>query len=108
MTDVGDYANTLLALKGAHDRVFVSVIAGAYESPVVAPSTINNGGQGVIDVVRLEPSCSSATGDAAPPIRLVSFAQRFENQAQHSICDPALGDAMSTLGQAVADRLQER
>ena len=104
MTDVVAQAAYVLDLKGAHDRVFVSVIAGDFESPVVEPVEVNAGNQGTIDTVALAPACGSAMGTAVPPIRLAGFAHSFENGALYSICDGDVSDALQSTGIAVADR----
>jgi hypothetical protein len=53
----------------------------------------------------LKPACVAANnaGTAAPGIRLKAFIELFENNSSHSICDADLKDAMTAIGNKLAN-----
>lgn len=87
----GAYVDFLRSLKNDPNLVVVSVVAG---SP--APFEVVTG-------PALAPSCSSASGEATPAVRLSWFASQFPNRnTLVSICNSDISDAMIQVAELLA------
>lgn|GEM_PF-5297223 len=86
------------SLKADPNRVVVGVIAGA-----PAPVAVETSDMGY---PRLSMSCASASGEANPPVRLVTFANGFgANASVNSICSTNYNPAMADIAMKVVNLL---
>jgi hypothetical protein len=98
MTDVTEYIDFLRALKADPNDVIVAGIIGNPTPVVVGTNAMGN--------PQLEPSCQSASGDAAPGVRLMAFLQGFPlRNTVTTICNEDLSDALTLVGNLVAAQL---
>ncbi len=94
MYDVDEYANFLKSLKADPGQIIVAGIIGN-PSPVVVGTKDNE--------PTLDASCTSASGDADPGIRLQSFLDSFPNRnTSTTICDDDLSDALTVIADLLA------
>lgn len=87
MYGMTEYADFLRSLKADPSLVTVGVISGVAEPVKV----------GITDMAtpKLEASCVSASGDAAPAVRLLHFASLFPNRhTKQTICNDDLSAAL--------------
>jgi hypothetical protein len=95
LTPVSEIAGFFRALVPP-DRLLVSVIAGP-PTPYVVRMT---GGD-----AEIAPSCQSATGPAAPAVRLKQFADGFGPRGSFSsVCDGDLSGALARFGQSIVQQ----
>lgn len=94
MYDVDEYANFLKSLKDDPGQIIVAGIIGN-------PSPVNIGTKD--NEPTLDASCTSASGDADPGIRLQSFLESFPNRnTSTTICNDDLSDALTVIADLLA------
>jgi hypothetical protein len=94
MNDVDQYANFLKTLKDDPAQIIVAGIIGN-PTPVTVGS---KDGEPTLDA-----SCTSASGDADPGIRLQNFLEAFPNRnTSTTICDDDLSDALTVIADLLA------
>ncbi len=94
MYDVGEYATFLKSLKDDPGQIIVAGIIGN-------PTPVNIGSKD--GEPTLDASCTSASGDADPGIRLQSFLDSFPNRnTVTTICDDDLSDALTVIADLLA------
>ncbi len=94
MDDVSEYADFL---KGLKDNPANIVVAGIVGAPSPVNVSLDNG------VPRLEASCSSGSGDAAPAIRLSAFFDEFpDRNTVTTICNEDLSDGLTGIANLLA------
>jgi hypothetical protein len=103
LINVSDFVDAVAATKqGNLSRIAVATIIGWSDDAAARYGVIERPAGSAAEV-DLRPVCtSSATGNAAPGIRLRSFAQAFPNHAVHTICSQDLTPAMTDIGQRMA------
>jgi hypothetical protein len=90
-----EYAASLLSLKPASE-IITAVIAGPTAPVAVGINDLGN--------PELEPSCSSASGEAVPALRLHAFVSAFPNHHTSSICGN-LTSSLTAIAELIATRL---
>lgn len=99
MSSVSHYAERLKELKGDRNRdILITATIGDPDPVSVSMDTEN-------DIPKLDPSCASASGEAAPGVRLQHFVDEFAMGASHTICNPDLGGSLIDFGNRVAHAL---
>ena len=99
MVPVSEYIDFLYSKKPP-ERIVVAGIIG--NSAPVSVALDNQGNPG------LEPSCVSASGEAAPPIRLHAVLDAFPGRnVASTICNEDLTDALLVVAGLIADNLPE-
>ena len=94
MYNVDEYANFLKSLKDDPGQIIVAGIIGNPQ-PVTVGS---KDGEPTLDA-----SCTSASGDADPGIRIQSFLDSFPNRnTSTTICDDDLSDALTVIADLLA------
>lgn len=94
MYNIDEYANFLKSLKDDPGQIIVAGIIGN-PSPVTIGSKDNE--------PTLDASCTSASGDADPGIRLQSFLESFPNRnTSTTICNDDLSDALTVIADLLA------
>lgn len=94
MYGVQQYVDFLKQLKD-EDLIIVAGIIGN-PSPVVVGANMNGEPQ-------LEPSCVSASGEAAPSVRLKTFLDAFRYTTTTTICNEDLSDALINIADLLAE-----
>jgi hypothetical protein len=97
MYDVQSYVDFLKNLKEDDDLIIVAGILGN-ETPVTVGFNDT-----ITDQPELEPSCTSASGEAAPSVRLRYFLEQFpQRNTFTTICNPNLSDALLQIADLLA------
>ncbi|MCP4444471.1 MAG: hypothetical protein GY811_03890 [Myxococcales bacterium] len=97
MPDVSDYADFLEGLKQDSSNI---VVAGIIGNPTPVEVVIRNGRP------KLDPSCSSSSGEADPAVRLDAFLKEFpERNTTTTICNEDLSDALTSIAERIASVL---
>lgn len=92
---IEQYVTFLKGLKHDPSLVMVAGIIGNAEPVVVG---LNDKGE-----PELAPSCSSASGEAAPAVRLAQFLSKFPNRnTTTTVCNEDLSDALVLIAQSLA------
>lgn len=95
MDDVTEYADFLKGLKDNPSNIIVAGIIGN-PAPV---SVFEDEGE-----PRLQASCSSGAGEAAPAVRLQAFLDQFpQRSTATTICDEDLSDALTVVADLLAE-----
>jgi hypothetical protein len=105
LINVQEFVDYIRALKnGRVDKVLVSSIIGWNDAPNAEYKiTERPASSGTGTELDLEPACrDTATGSAAPGIRLRKFTQSFPNNTVHGICQANLATALTDIGKKLA------
>ena len=95
MTDVSEYVEFLRGLKEDPSLVIVAGIIGNATPVVVGSDEDTN--------PRLEPSCTSGSGEAAPAVRTQAFLDSFpQRSTTTTICNEDLSDALIIIANLLA------
>ena len=88
-------------------EVLVALIAGVGSDGSVTYQTSQD--QGFMDDFGIGPGCTSAAGEAVPPVRLREFAEEFvvgDENNMFSICDSDYSPALNAIANAIADQVR--
>jgi hypothetical protein len=94
MTRVSEYVDFLKTVKSDPNQLIVAGIIGNPSPTVVGIDTNNN------NIPKLAPSCTSASGEAAPSTRLKYFLDQFpQRNTVTTICNENLEDALIVIAE---------
>ncbi len=96
MYDINRYVDFLKGLKDDPDNVIVAGIIGNANPVVVGTNEMSN--------PELLPSCTSASGDADPAVRIQAFLDQFPSRnTVTTICNDNLSDALVLIAELLAE-----
>ncbi len=104
LINVEDFVTFVKGLKGGNDdKIIVSSIMGWSDDPQAPYGLYERALGGGAKELELSPVCSqSATGSAAPGLRLHRFTTSFKHNTVHRICQADLQQAMQQIGEKMA------
>ncbi len=107
---VGGLVDFFKSLKASPDDVIVAAITGPTTPYDVRLVSTRSRETGAVELEpRIQPSCMSSNGSAAPAVRLQQFVSAFGvNGSVESICDGDFSPAMARIGDKIAGRVRHQ